>query len=340
MLLFCDGMDHYNAVQAGNKWDQGSGMSYSTTYGRFGQGCLYSIQSSGGATAAKSLPPGNVFIMGFAFKCTNKFPGSDADIISLRNGPNKQCSLILTNGGQLAVYGSSKLGSNSVSSIALNIWNFVEWKIAITSSTSAGQCVVNVNNTTWLNLVSVNTNAVSGTTNADSVVMGRITYDDFQPMYDDFYICDNQGTYNNDFLGDCRIETLYPKGAGSHTTFGLNGAATNWQAVSEVPADDDTSYVSTDTPGNIDSYDFTAPGGTVNTVFAIQAVMRARKDNAGARTFARSVRLGGTDFIGSAYSLGTDYGFYRDVMETNPNTSAPWSSSDVAALEGGVKLVS
>jgi hypothetical protein len=231
------------------------------------------------------------------------------------------------------------LGSFSANALALNIWYFIEWKVTIANSTGANQCVVHVNNVEWLNLTGVDTQ-LSATPQANQVEIGRLNIDDAVFTFDDFYICDNLGTRNNDFLGDCRIETLYPDGPGGSTDFGVNGALTNWQAVSEAHADDDTSYVNNDTPGSIDTYTFTDPAGTINTVFGIQAVMRARKDNAGTRTFCRVVSIGGTDYAGTEFALGTDYAFFTEVIENNPATLSPWTAAAISALEAGVKVVS
>jgi hypothetical protein len=57
------------------------------------------------------------------------------------------------------------------------------------------------------------------------------------------YVLDNTGTQNNDLIGDCRIETLYPNGAGNYAQLSANGAGTNYGCVNEHPADDDTTYV-------------------------------------------------------------------------------------------------
>jgi ABC-type sugar transport system substrate-binding protein len=68
--------------------------------------------------------------------------------------------------------------------------------------------------------------------------------------------------------------------------------------------------------------------------------MRARKDNAGTRTVARLFRASATDYVGGDNSLSTSYALYRDIMEKNPDTNAAWTSSDITALEAGVKVTS
>jgi len=335
-LLFIDGMDHYSSAQIGSKWSS-SGLTYSTTGGRFGGGALLSGTGNFLTQAIKDITQSGTFIIGFAYK-TSGF--ADKSVVRFYDGVSLQCELCTNGLGRWIIKcGGSQVGTASVTVLTPGVWNFIEWKVTITSSTGANQCVVRMNNVEILNLTGISTKTSANTT-ANLLGFGDTSFSSATMTFDDLYICNNSGSVNNDFLGDCRIETLYPNGAGNYTDFGLNGAATNWQAVSEARADDVTSYVASDVPGDIDTYTFTNPAGTLATVYGIQPVLRGRKDNAGARTFANVLRIGGTDYTGVAFSLSTDYLFYCEVIENNPDTVAPWTSSDIIALESGVTVVS
>lgn len=340
-LVFCDGCDHYTSVQGISKWDVFS-CNNIPNGGRFGAG---SIQSGPGVgqsawVATKFVPTTTTIIMGVAVKLQSGTYGTGVSHFRVIDGTTVQCEIRFGSLGQISIYTNNVLQGSSVNGlIVIGFWNFIEWKVTITASTGANQCVVRLNNAEVLNLVGVSTKTTANSS-VNSISIGRNSTDSTETRFDDLYVCNNQGTINNDFLGDCRIETLYPNAPGNNTTFAPNGAPTNWQAVSEATPDDDVSYVLSDVPGNMDSYMFTNPTGTLVQVFGIQAMMRARKDNAGTRTFARIVRVGGTDYAGSPYLLGTDYTYYRDIMEINPGTGVPWNASDIAALEAGVKVVS
>lgn len=338
-VLFLDGMDHYNLTQLPSKWDLGTSMLYSSTGGRFGGGTIYHDASNFEKSTNKTLSTTTTFIIGFAYKIDTAMPGGATSIVRLFDSGTTQTELRIGSLGQLAVYtNGSQVGSASANGlITLNTWNFIEWKVAISASTGANQCVVRFNNVEVINLTGVATKTTSNTT-ANQIGIGRVVSSQFGAYYDDIYVLDNTGTQNNDLLGDCRIETLYPNAAGNYAQLTANGAGTNYGCVNEHPADGDTTYVSGNSVGNIDSYGFSDPTGTITTVFAVQMNMRARKDNAGARTIARLVRASATDYVGSDFSLSTSYALYREILENNPATAAAWTSSDITGLEAGIKV--
>lgn len=340
-VLFMDGMDHYNLTQAPSKWNLGVSLLYNSSGGRFGGGTLNHDASNFAKTAAVTVPSTTTFIIGVAVKLDTSQPSAFTALLWLADGSTTQCELRYGPLGQFAVYSNgSQVGSASSNGLlTLNVWHFLEWKVAISASTGANQCVVRLDNVEILNLTGVSTK-VSSNTSANSVNIGRSVSTQNGMSWDDIYVLDNTGTQNNDLLGDSRIETLYPNGAGNYAQLTANGAGTNYGCVNEHPADDDTTYVSGNSVGNIDSYAFSDPTGTISTVFAVQANMRARKDNAGTRTIARLTRQSATDYVGSDFALTTSYQLFRDIMENNPATSAAWTSSDITGIEAGIKVTS
>lgn len=340
-VLFADGMDFYNSTQAITKWNLGftGAMSYSSTGGRFGGGSLLHDDSNFNKTAALAIPVvGSTYIIGFAVKMTSAMPNADHSLFRLYDGSTVQCEIAVSPLGQLKIYSNATVRGTSASNvILLNTWHHIEWKITITNSTGSNQCVLRVDNTAVLNLTGVDTQT-SGNSSADSLQIGRLNSTAAGASYDDFYLLDNNGAQCNDLLGDCRIETLMPSGAGTYTQFTHNGAATNWQAVSEVPADDDTSYVDGASLNDKDSYAFANPSGTVSTVFAVQSNIRARKDNAGVRSIAPLTVISGTDYVGTDRALSTSYALYSEIMELNPDTGVAWTGSDINALDAGYKV--
>lgn len=154
------------------------------------------------------------------------------------------------------------------------------------------------------------------------------------------YIVQASNTSTDLPIGDRAVSLLLPTGAGNYAQWAKTGAATNWQAVSDVPPDDDTSYVSSSTAGQRDSYAMADLGAGVASVAAVVAKLTARKTDAGSRSFNPAFRIAGTDYDGTAQSLGTNYQGYSQVYTTNPATSAAWTPSDVNGAEFGEKLAS
>lgn len=334
-------MDHYNLTQAPSKWNLGVSMLYNASGGRFGGGSLYYDVSNFEKSATVTIPTSTTLIIGLAIKIDTMMPAALTSLLRIIDSATIQSEVRFGPSGQFAIYtnGSQVGAASSNGLLTLNVWHHLEWKLTISTSTSANQCVLRLNNVEILNLTGIATKTSSNTT-ANAVSIGRLVSTQCGMSYDDIYIFDNTGSQNNDLIGDCRIETLYPSGAGNYAQLSANGAGTNYGCVNEHPADDDTTYVAGNSVGNIDSYAFGNPAGTISTVYAVQVNMRARKDNAGTRTVARLLRASATDYVGSDNSLSTSYALYRDIMEKNPDTNAAWTSSDITALEAGVKVTS
>ena len=105
--------------------------------------------------------------------------------------------------------------------------------------------------------------------------------------FDDLYVCDSAGSTNNGFLGDCRIDTIYPSGAGNYTQF-TPSTGSNYTCVDET-APNTTDYVDGATVGDRDSY---ALGNlsalSSQTVYGVQVNAAILKDDAGSKSAATS----------------------------------------------------
>jgi hypothetical protein len=105
--------------------------------------------------------------------------------------------------------------------------------------------------------------------------------------WDDIYVTD-QGTR----LGECRVVTLYPNGATADADWTPSGGEDNYEQVDESQVDGDTSYVASDTPGDLDIYTVTDLGFVPDTVHAAQLTMCARKDDAETREVRLKLKSG------------------------------------------------
>lgn len=192
-----------------------------------------------------------------------------------------------------------------------------------------------------LNLTNQNTKAQTSAT-ANTVYIGHSALANVAGLHywDDLYICDGTGSTNNDFLGDVRVQTLYPSSAGATSAFTSSSGGVNYTNVDETPANGDTDYNSSATVGATDTYGYTDIPASA-TVKGVQVNVIARKDDAGTRTIAPVVRHSGTDYVGTAQSAGA--GTYSDLLqlyEQNPGTSAAWVATDVNNAEFGAKIAS
>jgi hypothetical protein len=118
---------------------------------------------------------------------------------------------------------------------------------------------------------------------------------------------------------------------------GTNPGAANWMAVSETPNDDNNSYVTDATPGDIDRYTYPSISGS--QVFFANVCIRAEKDDSGTRTIRAAVKSGGTSADnGTDFALTLNsYVNFQGIFEKDPNTSVAWTVSGVNAAEFGCK---
>ena len=111
----------------------------------------------------------------------------------------------------------------------------------------------------------------------------------------------------------------------------------NFNFVNESPADDDSSYVSSSTVGNLDRYVFSPVVATSIAAIAVNLV--ARKDDSSTRTI-RAVTLSGSTQTdnGSDFALSQSaYANYQGIFETDPNTGVAWNSTGANNAEFGIK---
>lgn len=327
-LLFFDGFDHYNTgAHANGKWTSPGGTVSSPT--RFGVG-----RSFGGnqVTAEKrGLPAGTTWYAGCAlYMSSNGFP-----MLYFMTGTSLQVAVVCQSDGKFRINRNdgTAIAGPSTGIYSLSTWYFMELKAVF--GTSTGSVELRINGTTILTGSSVNTGQAGGSS-YDGIHIGwSPNVQDIK--IDDLYLCDSTGSANNNFLGDLKVETLYPT-SDSSVTWTKNGGSSNFGRVSEQDPDEDTTYVSDSNAGDIDRYGKTTLAMTGGTVFGIQLNVRARKDDAGSRTLRTVIRSGGTNYEGSDYSVLDNYENTLTLRETDPATSAAWTISNVNAAEIGQKM--
>lgn len=281
------------------------------------------------------------FIVGAAFR-RNSTLSSSPGLFTFSSDGNATTHITVgvDNSGKLYVKrGSStgtSLGTESGFTLGLaNVWHYVEAKITL--SDTVGVAVVRVDESIVINLSAQDTKNAGTKTVFDNIMVfdggGALTID-----CDDFYICNGAGSVNNDFMGDIKIETLYPNGNGNSSQLvGSDADSTNnYQLVDETPPNT-TDYVGSATTDQKDTY---AYGNTTiaGNVKGIQVNTYAQKTDAGARSFCPVIRRSSTDYDGTDTPVGTGFAIYEQLYENDPSTSAAWTTTNVDAAEFGVKV--
>lgn len=262
-----------------------------------------------------------------------------AILLRLLDAGTAQVELRVQADGTLRVTrnGTTVTNGTSTYTIPTSTWVYIEWKVTIADSISADTCKVRVNGTDVITVATSQDLKNTANASANSVVIGG-TGGHTACYYDDFYVCNQSGTTNNDFLGDVKVRTIYPSGAGNSTDW-TPSAGSNYQCVDESPANGDTDYVSETTAGDHDTYaldDITITG----SILGIQTNLYAKKDDAGTKELAAVVRSGTTDYDGATVSVNGSYTVHTEIRETDPDTTAAWTQSGINAMECGPKLIS
>ena len=327
-LLFCDSFDHYTTVL--QKW--GNAYSSIGAFGRFGTSGL---QDSSGATLTKTLPSSyGTLIIGAAVLLPNRNAGR---IFSFHDTGSQQVELRVNSSGQLLVTRAG-IGIGSTGTTVLNLSQFYYLEMKATIHNSTGVVVVRINGVTELNLTGQDTQNTANAT-VNQIVLGESAVNLFH-QYDDLVVLDTSGgSPTNDFLGDVRVQSIFPDGNGNSSQLdGSDGNQTdNYLLVDETAPNSDTDYVESSDVGDKDTYTYGNVTPTTGTVFGVQILPFAKKTDAGVRSIVTVARHSGSEVDGPVQTLNSTYDYLEDIRETKPGGGA-WSISDVNGAEFGVKV--
>jgi len=339
-LLFVDGFDHYATADFTKKYTSTVGSPLiASAIGRRG---TKGLNTQGTGSVSKSFSAESSWVLGVAFKIPAAVPspGSipNGRIFSLLDGATAQCELRFDNATQeLIVTRNNTLVTGGRSSIvlSLNQFYYIEWKVTIANSIAADSCVVRVNGIEVINVTAGQDLQNTANSTATVVSLG-VGATNAAHHYDDYYICNQSGSTNNTFLGDCRVDTLYPDADGFYTDGTPSAGSDHYAMVDETPVST-TDFVSLASVGDRDSYSFESlPSLAGQVVYGVQALAATDKDDAGSISAATFARSGTTNEDGTGTSLSTGYTFLRDIYEENPDTSTQWTRTTVNSAEFGV----
>lgn len=333
-LLFVDGFDHYATADITKKWALASGGGSINSSGGRRSGGAYTGSTTFMLT--KGVTAGSSFVMGVALNLSGGLANTLV-VFGLVDAGTTQCDLRVNTDLTLSVTRNGTALTSGTSSNTLTtgtgIYNYVEWKVTIADSISAASCVVKVNGVTWITVATGQDTKATANTTASSFTLGSTSNIFNAAFFDDLYLCDQSGSTNNDFLGDCRIDTLLPNGDGNYTSFTPSTGTTHYLLVDESTPNT-TDYNESSTATNKDSYQMVNLGALASqTIYGVQVLGAVLKDDAGARSIKVGVRSSSTDSVSAAQAVTTSQFYYNNIHETNPATAVAWTESGVNAAE-------
>jgi hypothetical protein len=357
----------------------GTGMKYSASGGRNGNGAIYHDVT--GSTAARYVQLKAVsgtdvsagpFVLGFAFKIVR---GTFDPVTS--SVPHPLFQVVTATGAEVGSAAIVKIGTlwylrwfNGTTARSLHImpgtdsnyfpvddlWYYLECKITL-ATTAIGSIEWFVNGIqagttttgvitaaigTTMTRLQLNRGAGSSTNSSTNLVSGQ------QIWYDDVYWLSTAGGGHDDYLGDVRVDYVPAASEGFHTDSTPLSGSDRALMVDDVPQDGDTTYNTFVGVGARDTFVLDSLPAAGMTVVAVQpqAVLRNAGDQA--RTFNTCVRWDGVDYDHNAaanYLLtpGSTYaglwGSFTETIVRNPDTSANWTQAELATAEFGVYVV-
>jgi hypothetical protein len=299
--------------------------------GRFGY-CLEIVETNG-YIQTPNLTTDDTLICGCAINLAT-LPGSISRLFSFYDGSTDGVNIRVKSDGTIAAYlGSSTLLGTSTSQLTATNWYYIELKV-VTHNT-AGTVDLVVNGSSWLSLTSQDTQPGS---NAYHTAV-RLGQNDgaVYTRYDDMYVLDSTGSKNNAMLGNHRVDSLDPDGAGDDTNW-TPSAGSNYQCVDDgALLDEDTSYNETSTDAHDDLFTYDNLPGDASTVAGVMIVTETRVTT-GSMDVSQNIKSGGTEYPGSADTIvSTTYVTITRLEEDDPDTSVAWTVSGVNGAQFGVR---
>jgi hypothetical protein len=238
------------------------------------------------------------------------------------------------NAGNIELYrGSSLIATGSIT-LSVDVWYRLEIRIVIHGSTGVFQLKINEtldidfsgdtddNGALGINVVKLSHQSTVGITS-----------------WDDLVIYNSGGAAPNDFLGDMRIETLRPTGAGDSSD-STPSAGTRHEAVDDSGGNDgDSTYVSMDT-NDEDLYAMGDLSFTPSAVYAVVTNVVCRADGSTPRVLRGKVKTGTTEGNGmnKEVPFGSNYKTLQDYFPVDPDTATSWTESGVNGMQVGQEV--
>lgn len=337
-LILVEGFDHYTTATSGGKFSIDANSSINTTGGRFqGGGALNTADSATSTENTFTLGANySEIVVGFAlyFDETGTETGYDEIVSLVASDGNNQVVLHLGTGYVLSVTrGSSTVIANGSTALVAGTWNYIELRAVI--SNTVGEIEVYLNGVSEINSTGLDTQYSATISSVNTFYIGSCRWIG-SARVDDLYALNTAGSVNNDFLGDCRVDTLAVVGNGTTNQWDVLTGPSNYQDVDDTTPDDDTTYIYTAVDGEIDLFDIENMSQATD-VFGVQVVARAEKPDAGDAFVRLGVRSGGTNYFGPDQGPAVGYAHLKQMFNTDPYTKGVWTRTLVNLLEIGVK---
>lgn len=339
-LLWCDGFDHYGVLAnlTEGAWAETTNVnSLSTVNPRTGTHALRLVISTprrvlGGAKTTVGLA-------GAFYFATLPTANNVTRIFEYRDAANaSQVSIVLQSTGTIeikrgAVNSATVLGVTASPVVSAETYQHIEAMVFF--SQTVGTVEVRVNGVTVISLSGLDTVNTSLVECSQVVMGGGIGTGVPTTDMDDIFAYDDTGSFNNTFIGDRRVLTLFPDANTVQADWTAVGAATGYECIDEANPDGDTTYITAGVPGSpgiISEFGIQNLPAGISAISGVVVVEMARKTEAGPANTQWSVISGASETAGADKPMTEIYTYRQDVFETDPASAAPFTPSEVDGL--------
>lgn len=267
-------------------------------------------------------------------------------LTGLTSGGSGEARLLLSPTNALRVqYGTGTTVNTSANDvISDNGWHYIEWQTVLDQG-SGGSYNVRVDGVSVLSGSGVRTSQNANAQCTGVIMWSPTGYNDtYEEMYliDDWYILDDSGTVNNDFLGPIKVTGQNITGVGSSNdfvTFGAAGGKRDTNVQSNPVVDDTNGVQSVNTSTNKQTYKV-EPYHATNIV-GVAITSRFQNEDGFAYIDAKHrIDSGASNDNASEYTVldHTEWTGLHSVHEEDPNTSTLWTRAALDAAEFGVEI--
>lgn len=218
-------------------------------------------------------------------------------------------------------------------------YNYFEAKY--TFGRTDGAVEVRVNGVTVLNVSGIDTTKSGDITEFIGFGWSIVGAQEVEQRIDDFYCITDDGISHTSFLGDVRVDTLFPS-VDISVNFTPKTSPVNSDQVNEQLADGDTSVVESGSLNakDIYSYDDLVDIGHDN-IYGVQHGLISRKNSPDTILAGSIVVLNDQEFQSPDFTILDDYFFvYDEVWEENLQSGLQWTEEDINSIQAGYKIVS
>lgn len=300
------------------------------TGGRFSLGALTIAATPGTGVLQRTVSPGlDEWMVGFVAR----YSGQLATFISLREGATIHTDFRSDATDHITVTRNGTVLGTSTMTMATGTDYAFQLRVKIHDT--LGTVTLYVNDVIVFNLTGLDTR------NGGTGLVDTFYWTTAISQLSEVYIFDTAGSVNNAHPGSYRVQPRRATAAGNYAQW-TPSASTNVSNVDDANGNDgDTTYNSSSTAAQKDSFQFGAISPTGGTVAGIMHRLVARKDDAGVRTIRPIQRQSATDYAGTTQTLTTAYAHYTEVKELNPSTGVAFTVAEMRATtpEFGYEIV-